>query len=168
MLIPYHGKEPVIGSNVYIAPTAVIVGDVTIHDNSSIWFNAVLRGDMEPLIIGSNTNIQDNCTLHTDYGAPVIIGDRVTVGHNCVIHGCTIEDFVLIGMNSVLLNEAHVGTGSIIAASSVIRESQRVKPGSLMAGIPAKMKKIVDEKDEQIIHKGVREYHKMRCKYLEL
>ena len=92
MIIEYKGKTPRIGQNVFIAPTAVIIGDVTIGDNASIWYNAVLRGDMEPIRIGENTNIQDNCMVHTDYGCPAIVGPNVSVGHNAVIHGCTIED----------------------------------------------------------------------------
>jgi carbonic anhydrase/acetyltransferase-like protein (isoleucine patch superfamily) len=166
MLMTYQGKHPLIGRNVYIAPTAVIIGDVTIGDDTSIWFNAVLRGDMEPLTIGARTSIQDNCTLHTDHGSPLRIGDGVTVGHNCVIHGCTVEDAVLVGMNSVVLNDALIGTGSILAAGCVIRQNQQVAPGSLMAGIPAKMKRLLSEKDQALIHRSIQEYQVLRQAYL--
>jgi carbonic anhydrase/acetyltransferase-like protein (isoleucine patch superfamily) len=166
MLMTYQGKHPLIGRNVYIAPTAVIIGDVTIGDDTSIWFNAVLRGDMEPLTIGARTSIQDNCTLHTDHGSPLRIGDGVTVGHNCVIHGCTVEDAVLVGMNSVVLNDALIGTGSILAAGCVIRQNQQVAPGSLMAGIPAKMKRRLSEKDQALIHRSIQEYQVLRQAYL--
>jgi len=141
MIIPYKGKHPQIGEGVYIAPTAVIIGQVAIEAGASVWFNAVLRGDIEPITIGADSNIQDNCTLHTDPGCPLTIGAGVTVGHNAVVHGCTIEDRVLIGMNAVLLNHSVVRSGSLVAAGAVITEGQRVGPNQLVAGMPAQVKK---------------------------
>jgi len=141
MIIALGEKKPKIGTNVFIAPTAVVVGDVTIGDGSSIWYGAVLRGDMAPIVVGSDTNIQDNCTVHTDYGKPAHIGSRVTIGHNAVIHACTIEDDCLIGMGSILLNESVVRTGTMVAAGSLLMERQEVGPDQLAAGSPATSRK---------------------------
>ncbi len=141
MILEYKGKVPKIGKDVFIAPTAVIIGDVEIGDGAGIWYGTVLRGDMSSIRIGKNTNVQDNCTVHTDFGKSAIIGEGVTVGHNAVVHGCTIEDNCLIGINSVVLNNAVVKTGSIVAAGSVVREGSVVGPGHLLTGIPAKFKK---------------------------
>lgn len=141
MIIDLGEKKPRIGNNVFIAPTAVIVGDVEIRDGASIWYGAVLRGDMAAIFVGENTNVQDNCTVHTDYGKPTHIGNHVTVGHNVVVHGCTIEDHCLIGMGSILLNECRVKEGSIVAAGSLLKERQTVGPFHLVAGSPAVFKK---------------------------
>ncbi len=143
MIIEYQGKRPAIGRDVYIAPTAVIVGDVTIGDGSSIWFGAVIRADLAPIRIGRDTNIQDNCTLHVDVDEPATIGDRVTIGHNAVIHGCVVEDRCLIGIHAVVLNRARVCSGSVVAAGAVVREGQVVGPNQLVAGMPAVLKKEV-------------------------
>jgi carbonic anhydrase/acetyltransferase-like protein (isoleucine patch superfamily) len=145
MIIEYKGKKPAIGRDVFIAPTAVIIGDVTIGDKASIWYGAVIRGDMEPIRIGRETNIQDNCVVHTDWGKPVVIGNKVTVGHQAVVHGCTIEDNCLIGISASVLNGAVVKTGSVVAAGSVVREGQTVGPYHLMTGVPAEMKKDLGE-----------------------
>lgn len=158
MLLAYDNKYPVVGANVFIAPTAVIIGDVTLHDNASVWFNAVLRGDTEPIVIGAGSNIQDNCTLHTDPGAPLTIGRNVTVGHNAVVHGCTVEDRVLIGMHACVLNHAVVKTGSIIAAGAVVRERQSVGPLQLAAGIPSQVKKALNEQDLILIDLSAEHY----------
>jgi carbonic anhydrase/acetyltransferase-like protein (isoleucine patch superfamily) len=141
MIIELGEKKPRIGNNVFIAPTAVIVGDVEIRDGASIWYGAVLRGDMAPIFVGENSNIQDNCTVHTDYGKPTHIGKHVTVGHNVVVHGCYIEDYCLIGMGSLLLNECRVLTGSMVAAGSLLKERQVVGPFHLVAGAPATLRK---------------------------
>lgn len=137
----FNGKEPRIAPTAYIAPTAVIIGDVEIMENASVWFNTVVRGDEEKIIIGAGTNIQDNCTLHADIGIPLTIGAKVTVGHNVVVHGCTIEDHVLIGMHATVLNRAVVATGSIVAAGALVKERQRIGPFQLAAGVPAQIKR---------------------------
>ena len=114
MIIELGEKKPRIGRNVFIAPTAVIVGDVEIQDGVSIWYGAVLRGDKAPILIGENSNVQDNSTVHTDYGKPTHIGKHVSIGHNVVVHGCFIEDYCLIGMGSLLLNDCKVLKLSLI------------------------------------------------------
>jgi carbonic anhydrase/acetyltransferase-like protein (isoleucine patch superfamily) len=141
MITAFNGKTPRIGKNVFIAPTATIIGDVEIQDNSSIWYGAVLRGDTEAITVGSNTNIQDNCTVHADPGRPARIGDRVTVGHNAVVHGCTVGDDSLIGINAVVLNGARIGSGAIIGAGAVVKEGQVIGPCQLAMGVPAAVKK---------------------------
>jgi carbonic anhydrase/acetyltransferase-like protein (isoleucine patch superfamily) len=141
MILPYNGKHPVIGKNTFIAPTAVIIGDVVIGDEASVWFGAVVRGDRDRITIGARSNVQDNCTLHVDSGAPLTIGAEVTIGHNAIVHGCTIEDRVLIGISAVVLNNANIRSGSVVGAGAVIGEAMAVGPLELAAGIPAKIKK---------------------------
>lgn len=144
MILTYRGKTPRIGRDTFIAPTAVVVGDVVVGDRVSIWFNAVLRGDMAPITVGANTNIQDNCTVHTDGDEPAHIGENVTVGHNAVVHGCTLEKNCLVGIGAVVLNGARVGEGAVVAANAVVRERQTVGARQMVAGAPAKLKKELD------------------------
>ncbi|MEJ2639989.1 MAG: gamma carbonic anhydrase family protein [Desulfosarcinaceae bacterium] len=144
MMLPYEGKTPRIHPSVFVAPTAVIIGAVEIAAGASVWFGAVLRGDLAPIRIGARTNIQDNCTIHVDIDTPAIIGDGVTIGHNAVVHGCTIEDHCLIGMGALVLNQAWIGSGSIIAAGAVVTQESRIGPEVLAAGTPAVVKKSLD------------------------
>ena len=158
MRIPYQGKHPEIAPNVFIAPTAVVIGDVWIGQGASIWYGTVLRGDLAPIRIGADTNIQDNCTIHTDLNKPAIIGRHVTIGHNAVVHGCTVEDHCLIGMNAVVLSGAHLKTGSILGAGAVVKEGATAGPFQLLAGIPAVVKKQFDQEILKIIDHSVDEY----------
>jgi carbonic anhydrase/acetyltransferase-like protein (isoleucine patch superfamily) len=136
---------PQIGSDVFIAPTAVIIGNVSIGNSASIWFGTVVRGDRDMITIGERSNIQDNCTVHTDPGKPVHIGHGVSIGHAAVIHGCTIEDDCLIGIKSAVLNEAVIKQGSIVASGAVVREGQKVGPRQLVAGVPAVLKRELND-----------------------
>jgi carbonic anhydrase/acetyltransferase-like protein (isoleucine patch superfamily) len=138
-IMPYQQYSPSLAADVYIAPGARVVGRVIVGTGSSIWFNAVVRGDMDEIVIGAETNIQDNVTVHVDFGEPVRIGSRVTVGHNAVLHGCTVEDEALVGMGAIILNGAVVGRGSIIAAGSVVAPGTIIPPHSLVMGIPGKV-----------------------------
>ena len=153
MLRAYQGISPRIHESCYIDESAQIIGDVEIGENSSVWMNAVIRGDVFPVRIGNNCSVQDCCVLHGmrhKYG--VTLGDWITVGHSVTLHGCTIGDRCLIGMGSVILNNARIGEGSIIAAGSVIPENTVVEPFSLWAGVPGKFrKKTDDEKTQQMI-----------------
>jgi len=158
MQIPYKGKYPTIAAGVFIAPTAVIIGDVEIAEGASIWYGTVLRGDLAPIRIGANTNIQDNCTIHTDANKPATIARHVTVGHNAVVHGCTIEDRCLIGINAVVLSGAHIKTGCIVGAGAVIKEDQVAGPLQLLAGIPAVVKKELNADIFKILDLSVAEY----------
>ncbi len=147
MILPFQGKVPRIGKGVYIAPTAVIVGDVEIGDRASIWFGTVVRGDLAPIRVGKETNIQDNCTVHVDEGFPAIIGDRVSVGHNAVVHGCAVEEESLIGIGARVLSGALVRTGSVVAANAVVREGQQIGPRQLVAGAPAAVKRTISDSE---------------------
>jgi len=129
----------------FIAPGAVVLGDVTLGAHASVWYNAVLRGDMAAIVVGENSNLQDGTIVHVDAGLPARIGARVGVGHRAILHGCTVEDDCLIGMGSVLLNSVHIGTGSVVAAGAVVPEGARVPPGSLVVGVPARVTRPVDD-----------------------
>ncbi|MEV8350697.1 gamma carbonic anhydrase family protein [Streptomyces niveus] len=143
------GKEPAVDPTAFVAPTAVVLGEVTLAAGSSVWYHTVLRADGGPIVIGADTNIQDNCTVHVDLGSPVTIGARVSVGHNAVLHGCTVEDDVLVGMGAAVLNGAHIGTGSLVAAQALVPQGMRVPPGSLVAGVPAKVKRELTEEERE-------------------
>lgn len=158
MIIPYKDKYPVIAEGVFIAPTAVIIGDVEIAPGANIWYGTVLRGDLAPIRIGANTNIQDNCTVHTDVNKPAIIGMHITVGHNAVVHGCTIEDRCLIGMNAVVLSGAHLKSGCIVGAGAVVKENMLVGPRQMLAGIPAVVKKELPAQVLDVLDGPVEEY----------
>lgn len=129
---------------IYIAPSAVLVGDVTIEDDASIWHGAVLRGDFDSILVGRGSNVQDHVVVHEDRGMPVTIGARVTVGHAAVVHGCTIGEDCLIGMNATVNSGAVIGPGSLVASGAVVRESAEFSKGSFIAGVPAKLIRPVD------------------------
>lgn len=133
----------------YQAESAVVVGDVTLNDGVSIWHQAVIRGDEAAIVIGEKTNIQDGCVLHVDKEAPLKIGANCTIGHRALVHGCTIEDDVLIGMGAIVLNGAHIGKGSIIGAGAVVLENSVIPPRSLVVGLPAKVKREIDDEQYQ-------------------
>lgn len=141
LISPVGGKRPRVAPEAFTAPTSVVVGDVTMAPGSSLWYHAVLRGDCGSIVLGEDSNIQDNCTVHVDPGFAVTIGARVSVGHNTVLHGCTVEDDILVGMGSTVLNGAHIGAGSLVAAQALVPQGMRVPPGSLVAGVPAKIKR---------------------------
>ena len=140
-------RPDLIAPSAFIAPTATVLGDVTIGDESSVWFGAVVRGDCEAIRIGKRTNIQDLCVLHADPGYPCTLGDGVTVGHGAIVHGATVEDDVLIGMKAVVMNGAKIGLGSIVAVGAIVTEGMEVPPGSIVMGQPAKVKRAAEERD---------------------
>ncbi|NDV77627.1 gamma carbonic anhydrase family protein [Dysgonomonas sp. 511] len=151
-----RGFTPQIGENTYMAENATIIGDVVIGKDCSIWFNAVLRGDVNSIRIGDRVNIQDGSVLHTLYQKSVVeIGDDVSVGHNVVIHGAKIENGALIGMGSVVLDHAVIGEGAIVAAGSVVLSGTQVEPGSIYAGVPAKFVKKVDPDQAKEINQKI-------------
>lgn len=140
-----RGFTPIIGDNTYLADNATVIGDVVIGKDCSIWFNAVLRGDVNSIRIGNRVNIQDGSVLHTLYQKSVVeIGDDVSIGHNVVVHGAKIENGALIGMGAIVLDHAVIGEGAIVAAGSVVLSGTKVEPGSIYAGVPAKFVKTVD------------------------
>jgi carbonic anhydrase/acetyltransferase-like protein (isoleucine patch superfamily) len=142
----------------FVAPSAVVLGDVTIAEHSSVWFNAVIRGDTERIVIGQQTNIQDGCILHADAGYPCTLGDRVTLGHGAIVHGATVEDDVMIGMRAVVMNGAKIGRGSLVAVGAIVLEEMHVPPGSVVMGTPAVVKRAVTERDTARIRHAAEHY----------
>jgi carbonic anhydrase/acetyltransferase-like protein (isoleucine patch superfamily) len=134
-----------IDPTAWIAPGAVVLGDVTLGADASLWYGAVVRGDTERIVIGNETNIQDLSMVHADPGVPCLIGRRVSVGHRVILHGCTVEDDCLIGMGAILLNGAKVGAGSIVGAGTVLTEGKEIPPGSLVVGVPGRVLRPVDD-----------------------
>ncbi|MDH3717982.1 MAG: gamma carbonic anhydrase family protein [Planctomycetota bacterium] len=150
---PVKFRPELVADSAFVARSAVIVGDVTLGDESSVWFNAVIRGDVAPIKIGPRTNVQDGAVLHADEGCPCTLGAGVTVGHNAIVHGCQVEDNVLIGMGSVVMNRAVIGRDSIIGVGAVVTEGTQVPPRSLVLGVPAKVKRELADSDlPQITH----------------
>ncbi|MEV8592143.1 gamma carbonic anhydrase family protein [Streptomyces sp. NPDC052012] len=143
------GREPKVDPGAFVAPTASVIGDVTLEAGASVWYGAVLRGDVESISVGADANVQDNCTVHADPGFPVRIGARVSVGHNAVVHGATVEDDCLVGMGATVLNGAVIGAGSLVAAQALVPQGMVVPPGSLVAGVPAKVRRELSEEERQ-------------------
>ena len=139
MIVKYKGHEPQIDATAFVAENATLIGDVVLAEDSSVWFGAVLRGDNEPIRVGSRSNIQDNATLHSDPSHPLTIGEDVTVGHNAVVHGCTLGNGVLVGMGAVVLDDAVIGDYSIVGAGAVVTAGMVAPPYSLVVGLPAKV-----------------------------
>ena len=157
-LIELRGTKPKISSDSYVSPRATLIGDVEVGEGSSIWENAVLRGDIGRIRVGRRSSIQDNCTIHTDARGQCIIGDFVTVGHNAVIHGSTVHDYVIVGMNSTLLEGSEVGPNSIVAAGSVVLEGEKTPPRVLLAGVPAKSVRNLTDSDLAAIKHAAEAY----------
>ena len=145
-LYDLEGRRPVVAADAYVAPGGRLIGDVTLGPRASVWFNAVLRGDNEPIHIGEETNVQDGCALHTDPGFPLTLGPRVTVGHNAVVHGCTVGEGSLIGMGAVVMNGARIGRGCLIGAGALVPEGREIPDGMMALGSPAKAVRELDEK----------------------
>ena len=168
MLRSYKGISPTVPESCYVDQSAQLIGDVVLAENSSVWMNAVLRGDVHSIRVGANSNIQDCSVLHGMLNQwPVIVGDWVTVGHSVTLHGCVVEDRCLIGMGVVILNGARIGAGSIIAAGTLIPEGTVVEPRSLWMGVPGKMRKQLGEEDQEMILRYGKNYQGYREQYLE-
>src|SRR5271154_1826928 len=165
-IVTLDGVTPQIGADVYLAPTATLIGDVHIGDRATVWFGAVLRGDAARIEIGAETSIQDNAVVHCAAGLPTIVGDRVTVGHGALLEGCVIEDGALIGMGAVVLQHARVGAGSLIAAGAVVSERTEIPSGVLAAGVPAKVKKELSGTSQHWLDHAVDEYQAKRRLFL--
>jgi carbonic anhydrase/acetyltransferase-like protein (isoleucine patch superfamily) len=150
---------PKIPASCYVDQSAQVLGDVTLGENSSVWMNAVLRGDVHSIRVGANSNVQDCCVLHGQRNLyAVTVGDWVTIGHNATVHGCTVEDAVLIGMGVVILNNCRIGEGSIIAAGAILPENTVVPPRTLWAGVPGKQRRTLDDKDHALILEYAQNY----------
>jgi gamma-carbonic anhydrase len=158
-LIAYAEKYPKVHSSVFIASGAWIIGDVEIGEGSTVWFNTVIRGDVNYIRIGARTNVQDNSVLHvTSKTAPLSIGSDVTIGHNAVLHGCTVEDCCLIGMGAVILDRARLHKHCMVAAGSVVLEGSEVPEGVLVAGVPAKIKRPLNEEEMRTMYQSAQDY----------
>ncbi|RPE13875.1 gamma carbonic anhydrase family protein [Chitinophaga lutea] len=150
VILPVKGVLPQMGDNCFIAPNATIVGDVIMGKDCSVWFNAVVRGDVNSIRMGDKVNIQDGAVIHATYQkTKTHIGNNVSIGHNAIVHGCTVEDNVLIGMGAIVMDNAHIGSNTIIAAGAVVLEGTQVEAGSIYAGVPAKKVKNVSQ---ELIH----------------
>ncbi len=150
---PYRGITPRIDPSAYIAPTAALIGDVTLGERSSVWFSAVARGDVMPIRIGARTSIQDNCVMHSTGGvSPCLVGDDCTVGHSVILHGCTVQDRVLVGMGSIVLDEAELGSDTILGAGSLVTTKTKIPSGVLALGRPAKViRDLTDEERARVL-----------------
>ncbi|MGA9118886.1 MAG: gamma carbonic anhydrase family protein [Bacteroidota bacterium] len=157
-LIAHHGVSPSISDTSFIAAGAMVIGDVSVGQEASIWFNAVLRGDINRITIGERTNIQDGTVVHVTHELAVLIGDEVTIGHLAMVHGCTIGDRCLVGMNAILLDGATVGPDSVVAAGAVVKERFVVPPGVLVAGVPARVVRELTEGERLALRESAEHY----------
>lgn len=158
MIKTIMGKTPVIHESCFIAENAAIIGDVIIGENSNIWYSAVIRSEDQPTVIGKNTNIQENSTIHIDHEFATTIGDDVTIGHNCIIHGCTVGNNVLVGMGSTILNGAEIGENTIIGAGSLVTQNKKIPSGVLCMGVPAKVVRELTEEEIESIKISAKHY----------
>jgi carbonic anhydrase/acetyltransferase-like protein (isoleucine patch superfamily) len=149
LIVGIGGREPKVEDDVFVAPTASVIGDVTLEAGASVWYGAVVRGDVEKIVVGAQANVQDNVTLHADPGFPVTVGERVSIGHNAVVHGATVGDDCLIGMGATVLNGAVIGAGSLVAAQALVPQGMVVPPGSLVAGVPAKVRRELSQEERE-------------------
>lgn len=166
-ILSYGGKYPTIGKDCYIAPTATIIGDVTLHEGASVWFGAVLRGDVSPIVVGARTNIQDGTIVHGEDGCPTVIGEDVTVGHAAVIHAATVGDRVLVGMGAVLLSRCVIGEDSIIGARALVTEEVEIPAASLVLGMPGRVARSLIDVERAGILESARRYVRQAAKYKE-
>lgn len=166
MILPLDDIQPKVGRNVFVAPGSHIVGRVELADGVSIWFNCTLRGDLEPIIVGRDTNIQDGCVLHTDAGYPCVIGEEVTVGHSAIVHGARVGNGALIGMGAVVLTGAVIGEGAIVGAGAVVPEGMEIPAGKLALGVPARVIRDVKPEEVKRVQEGVRHYAANRDRFL--
>ena len=165
MIMDFEGVTPRINKNTYISESVDIIGNVEINENANIWFGTRLRGDMNNIVIGRNTNIQENSVVHVDINSPCIIGKNVTIGHGTIIHGCSISDNVLVGMGSIILNNAKIGKNTIIGAGSLVTQGKEFPEGVLILGNPAKVIRQLTEAEIESIQRSADNYVSLSKKY---
>ncbi|GGD52255.1 gamma carbonic anhydrase family protein [Lacimicrobium alkaliphilum] len=165
MIYSLDSKHPRLDEDVYVAPGAHIIGDVKIHKQSSVWFNAVIRADNHEVVIGRKSNIQDGAILHTDEGVPLTLGEGVTVGHKAMLHGCVIDDYSLIGINAVILNGARIGKHCLIGASALVTENMQIPDRSLVVGSPAKVIRQLTEEQCEMLQASAAHYVENAARY---
>jgi carbonic anhydrase/acetyltransferase-like protein (isoleucine patch superfamily) len=165
-LVELGGVRPTIGADVWLAPTAVLVGDVHVGDRASIWFGAVLRGDSSTITIGAGSSVQDNAVVHCAHELPTVVGENVIVGHGALLEGCVIEDGAVVGMGAIVLQRARLGAGAMLAAGAVLSERREIGPGMLAAGVPAAEKKPLSGSAKRWAETAADEYQTYRHRYL--
>lgn len=157
--------SPTVADGAWIAPTATLVGAVEVAEGASVWYGAVLRGDNEPVVIGRDSNVQDNAVFHTDEGVPVSLGEGVSVGHGAIVHGAVVGDHVLVGMGAILMNRSVIGTETLIAAGALVPEGAEIPPRSLVVGVPAKVVRELTDEEVERIHRNARLYAEHRDRH---
>lgn len=157
MIMDFEGVNPIINKNAYISESVDIVGEVKVEENANIWFGARLRGDVNEIVIGENTNVQENSVIHVDITSSCIIGKNVTIGHGAIIHGCNIGDYSLIGMGSIILNDAEIGEFTMVGAGSLVT-SKKFPPGVLLLGSPAKVVRELTDKEKESLKDSAKNY----------
>jgi carbonic anhydrase/acetyltransferase-like protein (isoleucine patch superfamily) len=167
MIRPFRGRHAHVPASAYVDDSAQLVGDVRLGEHSSVWFNCVLRGDINSITIGDESNVQDCSVLHVQHDIPLVIGSRVTLGHSVTVHACTIEDRVLVGMGAVVLDRARIGEGSIVAAGAMVRLGTVVPPRSLVAGVPAKVVRELTDEDLELIDAHWKNYVAYTAEYIK-
>jgi carbonic anhydrase/acetyltransferase-like protein (isoleucine patch superfamily) len=166
VLIALGDLSPEVADDAYVAPTAVLIGNVVVEPGASVWFGAVLRGDNSEIRVGAGSCVQDNCVIHCAKDLPTTIGANVTIGHMAMLEGCAIEDRALVGMGAIVLQHARVGTGALVAAGSVVGEGVEIPAGMLAAGTPAQVKKELAGSSRRWVETAAREYQAQRARYL--
>lgn len=165
MIMEFEGVNPIINNNTYISESVDIIGNVDIEENVNIWFGTRLRGDMNKIVVGENTNIQENSVVHVDTNSPCLIGKNVTIGHGAIIHGCNIADNVLVGMGSIILNDAKIGKNTIIGAGSLVTQGKSFPEGVLILGNPAKVIRELTKEEIESIQRSANNYVALSKKY---
>jgi len=164
---PFSGKSPRFGARVYMASTAAVVGQVELADDVSVWYGAVLRADLQEIRIGARSNVQDNAVIHVDSpDAPTIVGEDVTIGHSAILHGCRVERGALIGMHSTVLNGAVIGEEAVVAAGALVPPGMQVPARTMVAGVPAKVRRELTDEELGHVRRGVRVYLELKGRYL--
>jgi carbonic anhydrase/acetyltransferase-like protein (isoleucine patch superfamily) len=151
IILPYLGHWPTVANSAFIASSAVVIGNVTLGEEVSVWFNTTLRGDIAPIAIGNGSNVQDGTVVHVNSDAPVVVGERTTIGHSAIVHGTTIGDDVMIGMGAIVMSYSSIGNGCVIAAGALIPERTVVEPGSVMVGVPARQRSELDQTQQDAL-----------------
>ena len=166
-IVTLRGKTPVTDPSVFLAPTASLIGDVELGPGASAFYGVCVRGDSNSIRVGAGTNLQDNVVLHADPGFPTSVGERVSVGHNAVVHGCTVEDDCLVGMSATVMNGAVIGAGSLVAAGALVLEGTQVPPRSLVAGVPAKVRRTLTDEEFASVQRNAAHYLEMAAEHRE-
>jgi carbonic anhydrase/acetyltransferase-like protein (isoleucine patch superfamily) len=169
LILPFGEKTPVLGADVFLAPSSTVLGDVTLGARVSVWYGCVLRGDVNAIRVGDDSNIQDAVVMHGTLGEwPVVVGERVSVGHGAVLHGCTVEDDCLIGIGARVLDGAVIGKGSLVAAGALVREGMQVPPNSLVAGVPAVVKRPLTDREVEVVNRTPGRYRDLARRHAEI